>query len=110
MVGHTGVYEAAYKAVQTVDECVGKIKRAVETAGGYLVITSDHGNAEIMIAEDGVSRHTAHSTYPVPFIVYGADVELMKGRLADIAPTLLDLLGQERPEAMTGKSLIKCRM
>ena len=106
MVGHTGIYEAAVKAVQTVDECVGKIKSAVNDIDGYLVVTSDHGNAEIMIAEDGVSRHTAHSTFPVPFIVYGADVKLRQGRLADIAPTLLDLLSIEKPEIMTGESLI----
>ena len=106
MVGHTGVYEAAFTAVQTVDKCVGKIKDAVEKADGYLVVTSDHGNAEIMIAEDGVSRHTAHSTNPVPFIVYGADVKLKPGRLADIAPTLLELLKLKKPESITGESLI----
>jgi len=106
MVGHTGIYEAAFTAVQTVDECVGQIKAAVEQTEGVLVITSDHGNAEIMIAEDGKSPHTAHSTNPVPFIVYGADVKLKKGRLADIAPTLLELLELKKPDVMTGESLI----
>ena len=106
MVGHTGVYEAAFTAVQTVDECVGKIKEAVTKTNGYLIVTSDHGNAEIMIAEDGVSPHTAHSTNPVPLIIYGADVKLKQGRLADIAPTILDLLDLKKPEDMTGESLI----
>ena len=106
MVGHTGVYDAAVKAVQTVDECVGKIKSAVDKKSGYLIITADHGNAEIMIADDGVSRHTAHSIFPVPFILYGANVKLKNGILADIAPTILDLLNIEKPEIMTGESLI----
>ena len=106
MVGHTGIYDAAIQAVQTVDECVGKIKDAVGQTGGYLIVTADHGNAEIMLQEDGVHPHTAHSTFPVPFIVSGADVTLNPGRLADIAPTIIDLLGLEKPELMTGKSLI----
>ena len=105
MVGHTGDYDAAYKAVKTVDDCVGIVKSAVEQMGWYLVVTSDHGNAEIMIADDGV-RHTAHSVNPVPFIVMGADISLRPGRLADIAPTVLELMGLEKPEVMTGKSLI----
>jgi len=106
MVGHTGIYEAAYSAVQTVDDCVGKIKDAVTKMNGCLVVTSDHGNAEIMIAEDGVSPHTAHSTNPVPLIIYGADVKLKPGRLADISPTILDLLDLKKPIDMTGESLI----
>ena len=106
MVGHTGVYEAAVTAVQTVDECVGIIKDAVEQMGGLLVVTADHGNAEIMLQEDGIHPHTAHSTFPVPFIVSGADVKLKPGRLADIAPTLLYLLDIEKPVLMTGESLI----
>ena len=106
MVGHTGIYEAAVKAVQTVDECVGKVKDAVSQARGCLIVTSDHGNAEIMLADDGVHPYTAHSIYPVPFIIWGQDVKLKSGRLADIAPTLLDLLGLEKPELMTGETLI----
>jgi len=106
MVGHTGIYDAAFKAVQTVDACVGKIKDAVSSTGGYLIVTADHGNAEIMLQEDGIHPHTAHSLNPVPFIVSGADVKLKPGRLADITPTLLDLLGFEKPELMTGESLI----
>ena len=110
MVGHTGDYQAAVKAVQAVDECVGKVKEAVEKTGGYLVVTSDHGNAEEMLQEDGIHRHTAHSLNPVPFIVLGADVKLRQGRLADITPTLLDLLGLEKPALMTGETLIECKM
>jgi len=106
MVGHTGIYEAAVTAVETVDECVGQVKDAVMKMNGCLIVTSDHGNAEIMIAEDGVSRHTAHSTNPVPFIVFGEDVKLRPGRLADISPTLLELLELKQPEVMTGESLI----
>jgi 2,3-bisphosphoglycerate-independent phosphoglycerate mutase len=107
MVGHTGVYDAAVEAVQTVDACVGIIKEAVEQMGGYLVVTADHGNAEIMLQEDGIHPHTAHSTFPVPFIIWGADIAALKpGRLADIAPTLLDLIGLKKPELMTGQSLL----
>ena len=110
MVGHTGDYDAAVKAVQAVDECVGKIKSAVERMGGYLIVTADHGNAEEMLQEDGVRPHTAHSLNPVPFIVLGVDIKLRPGRLADITPTLLDLLGLDKPELMTGESLIECKM
>jgi len=107
MVGHTGDYNAAVKAVQTVDKCVGMVREAAWQVGGYLVVTADHGNAEEMLQADGVSRHTAHSLNPVPFIVSGADIELRPGRLADISPTLLGLLGLEQPELMTGRSLVK---
>ena len=106
MVGHTGIYKAAYAAVETVDECVGKIKNAVDKTDGYLVVISDHGNAEEMIAEDGKSRQTAHTTNPVPLIIYGADIKLKHGRLADIAPTVLELLNLKKPDEMTGESLI----
>ena len=106
MVGHTGDYNAAVKAVETVDECVGKVKAAVERTGGYLIVTADHGNAEMMLAEDGKQPHTAHTTNPVPFIISGADVKLRPGRLADISPTLLDLMGLEKPAVMTGETLL----
>jgi len=106
MVGHTGIYDAAVTAVQTVDECIGILKEAVKETNGCMLVTADHGNAEIMLAEDGVSPHTAHSTNPVPLIIYGADVKLKPGRLADIAPTLLELLNLEKPDDMTGESLI----
>ena len=106
MVGHTGIYDAAFQAVKTVDECIGMVKAAVQQMGGLLVITADHGNAETMLAKDGVSHHTAHTTNPVPFIIFGADVTLKSGRLADISPTLFELLGVEKPKVMTGESLI----
>ncbi|MCL2227442.1 MAG: 2,3-bisphosphoglycerate-independent phosphoglycerate mutase [Oscillospiraceae bacterium] len=105
MVGHTGDYNAAVKAVEVVDECVGKVRDAVEQVGGCLIVTADHGNAEIMLQNDGVSGHTAHSTNPVPFLVYGENIDLKPGRLADIAPTVLDLMGLEKPELMSGESL-----
>ena len=106
MVGHTGVLEAAIKAVETVDECVGKVVAATSELGGISLITADHGNAEKMVDDDGVTPHTAHTTNLVPFVIVGADVKLRPGRLSDIAPTMLDLMGLEKPEAMTGKSLI----
>jgi len=106
MVGHTGVYAAAVAAVETVDVCVGKVKDATMKMGGLLILTADHGNAEVMLAQDGISPQTAHSTNPVPFIICGADVKLKPGRLADIAPTLLELLEIDKPDIMTGESLI----
>ena len=105
MVGHTGVYDAAVKAVETVDECVGRVVKATRDMGGIAMITADHGNAEEMSKEDG-SPMTAHTTNLVPFILVGADVKLHEGRLADIAPTILDIMGLACPEEMTGMSLI----
>ena len=105
MVGHTGVYEAARLAVETVDECVAQVVEATAKMGGISIITADHGNAEQMTAEDG-SPFTAHTTNPVPFIIIGADVKLRSGRLADIAPTMLDLMGLSKPLEMTGETLI----
>ena len=106
MVGHTGVFEAAVKAVETVDECVGRTVDAIREMGGIALITADHGNAEQMLQEDGMSPFTAHTTNLVPFCIVGADVKLRDGRLADIAPTMLDLMGLEKPVEMTGESLI----
>ncbi len=106
MVGHTGVFEAAVKACEAVDECLGRITEKVKKLGGTVLITADHGNADVMLAADG-TPFTAHSTNPVPFIVYNHPCKLKEsGRLADIAPTMLDLLGLPKPEAMTGESLI----
>jgi 2,3-bisphosphoglycerate-independent phosphoglycerate mutase len=96
MVGHTGDFKAAVKAVETVDECVGKIVEATSAMGGISIVTADHGNAEVLIDADGETPHTAHSTNPVPFILVGADVTLRPGRLCDIAPTMLDLMGIEK--------------
>ena len=106
MVGHTGVYDAAVKAVETVDSCVGRVVDATLKMGGIAMITADHGNAEQMAEPDG-SPMTAHTTNPVPFILCGAGTELRpNGRLADIAPTMLDVMGLACPEEMDGKTLI----
>jgi len=107
MVGHTGVFEAAVKAVKTVDECVGKVVGAVIKAGGVALVTADHGNSEQMLYPDG-SPFTAHTTNPVPFMVVGYPCKLREsgGVLGDIAPTMLAIMGIPQPKEMTGKSLI----
>ena len=108
MVGHTGIFEAAVKAVEAVDTCAGKVIDAVLAAGGQVLLTADHGNADQMREPDG-APFTAHTTNPVPFLVAGAgDVKLREGGvLADIAPTMLKLMGLAQPEEMTGKSIIE---
>jgi 2,3-bisphosphoglycerate-independent phosphoglycerate mutase len=107
MVGHTGVIEAAVKAVETVDTCLADVVQAVHESGGVCVITADHGNSDHMLEDDG-SANTAHSLNPVPFIVTAPGVSLREeGILADVAPTVLALLGIEQPEAMTGRSMIE---
>ena len=107
MVGHTGVFDAAVKAVEAVDDCVGQVVNAVVKMDGVALITADHGNADKMIAEDG-SPFTAHTTNLVPFCVVNHPCILRDGgRLADIAPTMLQLLGLSQPDEMDGKSLIK---
>ncbi len=107
MVGHTGIMEAAIKAVETVDECIGKVADKVISMGGAIFITADHGNAEQMIDPADGSVFTAHTTNVVPLIAAGiGDVKLNEGRLADLAPTMLDVMGLDIPEEMTGKSLI----
>ena len=108
MVGHTGSLEAAIKAVETVDECIGKVYQEVLKVDGSLVIIADHGNCEQMIDYTTGDPHTAHTTNPVPIILVTNkdDLKISEGRLADIAPTLLDLMGIEKPEEMTGHSLI----
>lgn len=107
MVGHTGVFEAAVKAVEAVDTCVGKVIDAVKEMDGVALITADHGNADKMIDDDG-EPFTAHTTNPVPFCVVGYDCDLREGgRLADIAPTMLQIMNLPQPEEMDGKSLIK---
>lgn len=102
MVGHTGVYDAACKAVSTVDECVNRVVEATSKMGGVSLITADHGNAERMSDANG-EPFTAHTTNLVPFYIVGASVQLRDGRLADIAPTMLDLMGLEKPSEMDGK-------
>ena len=106
MVGHTGILEAAVKAVEAVDQCVGRVYEAMRKAGGLLILTADHGNAEKMLDNNG-GIHTAHTSNPVPFLVCKKEIMLRNGILADIAPTLLDILGIEKPKEMTGQSLIK---
>jgi 2,3-bisphosphoglycerate-independent phosphoglycerate mutase len=106
MVGHTGVIPAAVTAVETVDECLGRVLEAVEARGGTCVVTADHGNCDHMLNDDG-STNTAHSLNPVPFIVTRKGVELAgPGILADVAPTILQLLGIDKPAPMTGRSLL----
>lgn len=107
MVGHTGVFEAAVKAVETVDTCVGRVEEAIKKAGGILCITADHGNAEEMVDRKSGEPFTQHTTNPVPFILVGPqNISLHEGRLCDIAPTMLTLAGLPIPEEMTGESLI----
>jgi 2,3-bisphosphoglycerate-independent phosphoglycerate mutase len=107
MVGHTGVFDAAVKAVETVDACVGRMVDAVDKQGGVSLITADHGNADKMKEPDG-SPFTAHTTNKVPFIVVGCKCTLREGgRLSDIAPTMLRLLDLPKPQEMTGVSLIE---
>ena len=109
MVGHTGVEAAAIQAIEAVDHCVGRTVEAVKNAGGVLFICADHGNAEQLIDYETGEPFTAHTTNPVPFILVNADpgVGLREGGcLADIAPTLIELMGLEQPKEMTGKSLL----
>ena len=107
MVGHTGVIPAVVEAVETVDACLGRVVEAVGRLGGVCLVTADHGNAEKLLEDDGVSPHTAHTTSPVPLIVTLRDARLANGgELADLAPTCLQLLGIEPPLAMTGKALV----
>ncbi len=107
MVGHTGSLEAAIKALETVDECVGRVVEAIEKNDGVLLITADHGNSEQMIDYSTGEPHTAHTTNPVPLILVGKDAKLKEGRLADLAPTMLDIMEIEKPVEMTGKTLIE---
>lgn len=107
MVGHTAVINACVKAVEVVDECIGKIFAEVQKVDGTLIITADHGNADQLITDEGLP-HTAHTTNPVPFCITNKNVILHEtGNLGDIAPTMLELLGIEKPKEMTGKSMIK---
>ncbi len=107
MVGHTGVFDAAVKAVEAVDECVGRVVETAREMDGVVFITADHGNADCMVGEDG-NPFTPHTTNPVPFCVVGYDCELREGgRLADIAPSMLKVLGLPKPMEMDGESLIK---
>jgi 2,3-bisphosphoglycerate-independent phosphoglycerate mutase len=108
MVGHTGVLAAAIKAVETVDAGLGAIAEAVQRQGGALLVTADHGNAELMVDPQTGKPHTAHTTNVVPLILIGGQAKaLADGRLADISPTLLALMGLEQPAEMIGQSLLR---
>ena len=107
MVGHTGNLDATIKAIETIDKCVGKVVSAINDVNGVLLITADHGNAEQMIDYKTGEPHTAHTTNPVPLILVGdKEAKLKEGRLADLAPTMLDIMDIEKPKEMLGKSLI----
>ena len=108
MVGHTGSLPAAIKAVETIDECVGKVVEAMLAHDGTMLITADHGNCEQMIDYKTGDPHTAHTTNPVPLILVtkNEDLKIKEGKLADLAPTMLDILGIEKPEEMTGESIL----
>ena len=107
MVGHTGIIPAAIKAVSVVDECVGEVYDKVLELGGTMLITADHGNSEMLLDEDN-NPFTAHTTNEVPLILTNSHLELKEGgKLGDLAPTILQLLGLEIPVEMSGESLIK---
>jgi 2,3-bisphosphoglycerate-independent phosphoglycerate mutase len=103
MVGHTGVVPAVVRAVETTDACLGRVLDAVDRAGGVALVIADHGNAETLLQPDGVSPHTAHTTNPVPVVLTARGAALEDGELSDVAPTVLALLGLEKPLQMTGK-------
>jgi 2,3-bisphosphoglycerate-independent phosphoglycerate mutase len=108
MVGHTGSLPAAIKAVETVDICLGRIAEAVRAQGGALLVTADHGNCEMMRDPKTGGPHTAHTTNKVPVVLMdGPGATLADGRLADVAPTLLALMGLEQPAEMTGRALLR---
>ncbi len=110
MVGHTGNFDAAVKAIATIDQCLGRIHEALRKAGGEMLITADHGNAERMLDADSGQSHTAHTTNPVPFIYVGdrpARIAREDGALSDIAPTMLSLMGVPIPDEMDGRPLIE---
>ncbi|MEM1237215.1 MAG: alkaline phosphatase family protein, partial [Pseudomonadota bacterium] len=108
MVGHTGDLEAAMKACEAVDQGLGQVVEALEAVGGAMIVTADHGNCEFMVDPVTGGPHTAHTTNPVPVILFGGPegTKLRNGRLSDLAPTLLQLMELEKPPEMTGESVI----
>ncbi|GEK09842.1 2,3-bisphosphoglycerate-independent phosphoglycerate mutase [Pseudoalteromonas peptidolytica] len=110
MVGHSGVFEAAVKACEAVDKCIGRVVAALKESGGEALITADHGNAEQMLNPKTGQAHTAHTSEPVPFIYVGRDAEPQAGKaLSDVAPTMLHLLGMEQPSEMTGTPIMRLK-
>ena len=109
MVGHTGVIPAVVEAVETTDACLGRVVEAVERLGGVCLVTADHGNAEKLLEDDGVSPHTAHTTNLVPLVLTAPGLALREGELSDLAPTVLALLGYEKPEQMSGQNVVANR-
>ena len=109
MVGHTGIFEAAVKAIEVLDECVGRVVDATLKVGGEILITADHGNAEKMRDEKTGQPYTAHTTDPVPLIYVGTHTKALQdnGALCDVAPTLLQIMGLPQPREMTGRTLFK---
>jgi 2,3-bisphosphoglycerate-independent phosphoglycerate mutase len=110
MVGHTGSIPAVVAACEAADRCLGRVVERVTELGGVCLVTADHGNAEKLLEDDGVSPHTAHTTNPVPLVVTAEGATLRAGgEIGDLAPTVLDLLGIPQPQEMTGQSLVKSR-
>jgi len=109
MVGHSGNFEATVKAIEYLDICIGRVVDAIQKVGGEILITADHGNAEMMRNEETNQAHTAHTTNPVPLLYVGRGLKLNPngGALSDVVPTMLDLMGLEQPAEMTGHSLIE---
>ena len=108
MVGHTGVMAAAVKAVEALDLCLGRVVEAMQRIGGEVIITADHGNAEMMADENSHQAHTAHTLNRVPFIYVGRKAQLSDaGALEDVTPTLLKIMGLQQPTEMTGRPLIE---
>ena len=109
MVGHTGNIDAAIKAIESLDNCVGKVSDAIKENNGHMLITADHGNIELMMDEKNNQLHTQHTTNLVPFVYMGKKSSITKknGCLSDIAPTILYIMGEKPPKEMTGKTLIK---
>ena len=108
MVGHTGNLNAAIKAMEALDTCIGQVVNAMESIGGEVIITADHGNAELMEDYENKQVHTQHTTNIVPFLYIGRKATIKSnGRLSDIAPTLLHLMGEKQPSEMTGQNLIQ---
>ncbi len=109
MVGHTGNLAAAIEAIEVIDKCIGLIFKTIKKVGGQIIITADHGNAEEMMDKKNQQKHTQHTINKVPFLYVGKQIKKIKdgGTLADIAPTILELMGERKPKEMTGKNLIE---